>query len=205
LEKNQTGLNVLPMLGNLERYSDIGYSESLMVEAKPERLRDLADEIDTITINCACTSGAAASLRGRYLHLSLTRPGKTGRLPIPHIDAIAEGKEFRWSEGLLQDLMFLREQLDAVHIRKYPLLPSLNIGPRFWSDASYSIVDGRPYMRVCCIIATTSAAQGIVYDTDQEFFGKLCKRSTYIGIGELMGVLVHPAIIWRFRKVLGNT
>lgn len=196
LEKNQTGLNVLPMLGNLERYSDIGYSESLMVEAKPERLRDLADEIDTIIVNQTCTSGAAASLRGRYLHLSLTRPGKTGRLPIPHIDAIAEGKEFGWSEGLLHDLSFLREQLDAVHIRKYPLLPSLDIGPRFWSDASFSIdAHGVPHMRICCIIATTSASQGVVYDTDQKFFSKLCKRSSYIGIGELMGVLVHPAKI----------
>jgi hypothetical protein len=99
-------------------------------------------------------------------------------------------------KGLLQDLSFLREQLDAVHIRKYPLLPSLDIGPRFWSDASYSVdAHGTPHMRVCCIIATTSASQGVVYDTDQQFFGKLCKRSSYIGIGELMGVLVRPAII----------
>ena len=102
------------MLGSLERYSDIGYSESLMVESKPERLRDLADKTYTIIVNRACASGCAASLRGRCLHLSLTRPGKTGRLPIPHIDAIAEGKEFGWSEGLLRDLAFLRERLSFI-------------------------------------------------------------------------------------------
>jgi hypothetical protein len=37
IAKNQTGLYTLPMLGNLERYADIGYSESLMVEAKTRK------------------------------------------------------------------------------------------------------------------------------------------------------------------------
>jgi hypothetical protein len=124
IAKNQTGFYTLPMLGNLERYADIGYSEALMAEAKPERIKEFEDQLDAIIVNARCTSGTAASLRGRARHLSLTRPGKTGRLPIPAIDALAEGKDAGWSEDLLSDLSFLREQLAEVHIRKYPSWPS---------------------------------------------------------------------------------
>ena len=191
-EKAQTSLNVLPMLGNLERYSDIGFSESLIVEAKPERLRDMEDLIDTVLANRECLSGTAASIRGRSLHLSLTRPGKTGRLPIPSIDAIAESREFGWSEGLEADLLFLRRQLAAKHIRKYRLINCITEAPRMWSDASYSIINGKPFMRICCICATTSAARGIVYDTNDAFFQKLCTRKSQIAVGELMGVMVNP-------------
>jgi hypothetical protein len=189
-EKAQTGLNVLPMLGNLERYSDIGFSESLIVEAKPERLRDMEDLIDTVLANKECLSGTAASIRGRSLHLSLTRPGKTGRLPIPSIDAIAENRNFGWSEGLEADLLFLRQQLASKHIRKYRLTNSIVLAPRLWSDASFSVINGRPFMRICCICATTSAAKGIVYDTDEAFFRKLCTRKSQIAVGELMGVMI---------------
>jgi hypothetical protein len=120
MAKNQTGFYTLPMLGNLERYADIGYSECLMVGAKPERIKEFEDRLDTVIANACCTSGTAASLLGRALHLSLTRPGKTGRLPIPAIDALAEGMDAGWSEDLLSDLSFLREQLSEIHIRKYP-------------------------------------------------------------------------------------
>ena len=189
--KNQTGFDTLPMLGNLERYADIGYSDSLMVEAKPERLKDFEDQIDTIIANATCTSGTAASIRGRALHLALTRPGKTGRLPIPAIDALAEGKDAGWSEDLLSDLSFLREQPAEVHIRKYPLMAAIEVGPRVWSDASFSVdAHGIPHMRVCCIIANGSTAKGVVYDTSVRFFSMLASRKSQIGIGELMGVLV---------------
>jgi hypothetical protein len=178
------------MLGNLDRYCDIGFSEALIVEAKPERLQDMRDELDAILINRSCTSGTASSLRGKALHLSLTRPGKTGRLPIPFLDALAEGKSSGWSLQLQEDLEFMRAQLDELHHRKYPLLTCINSGPRLWSDASFSIIDGRPWMRICSICASNSHAEGIVFDITDEFFARLCQRKTQINVGELLGMLV---------------
>ena len=67
-------------------------------------------------------SGVAASLRGKLLHLSYTRVGKTGRIPIPRIDAIAEGKENAWSVDLESELAFVKQQLGLPHVRPYPHL-----------------------------------------------------------------------------------
>ena len=121
----------------------------------------------------------------------MTRPDKTGRLPIPAFDALAEGKDAGWSEELLLDLLFLREQLSEVYIRKYPLMAAIEVGPIIWPDASFlTDAHGVPHMRVCCIVANLSSSKGVVYDTDVVFFSKLHQRYSQIGIGELMGVLV---------------
>ena len=149
------------MLGNLERYGDIGFSEALIAEAKPERLQDMCDELDAILMNRSCTSGTASSLRVKALPLTLTRPVKTGRLPIPFLDALAEGKSEGWSVQLQEDLEFMRAQLDEIHQRKYPLLTSINSGPRLWSDASFSIIEGKPWMRICSFRAINSHADVI--------------------------------------------
>ena len=58
-------------------------------------------------------------------------------------------------------------------------------------------------MRICCIIGTKSPSQGAVYDTNQQFFSQLCTRSTQIGFGELMGVLVHPATLIVMTDIYG--
>ena len=89
------------------------------------------------------TSGDAVSLRGKLLHLAATRPGRTGRLPMPYLSDIADGKAAGWSKGLEVDLSFARLQLDSKHVRHYPLLPSIEIGPRVWSDASFAVKSGR--------------------------------------------------------------
>ena len=45
-------------------------------------------------------------------------------------------------------------------------------------------------MRICAIVANASAKPGVVADIPQTLYPMLCPKETYIGIGELLAVLV---------------
>ena len=80
-EKQQLSLSRFPMLGNMEQVVQLGASVSFKVAAKPERLQAITDDVQGCLKSCMVASGEAASLRGKQLHISATRPGRTGRLP----------------------------------------------------------------------------------------------------------------------------
>ena len=71
----------------------------------------------------------AASLRGKHLNLSFTRPYRTGRVNYPALSAIAEGRLSEWCHAIELELSFNREELDMLHRRDYPLVGSLKGGP----------------------------------------------------------------------------
>ena len=140
--KKQSCLGRLPMLGNIECFDDLGASEQFRVEAKPERIEAIKLMAQGM-LNARCvTSGDASSLRGKLVHVAATRPGRTGRIPIPFISEIADGKANGGSEGLEMDLQFTIDALSETPERFYPLLPTLEVGPRVWSDASFAVIDG---------------------------------------------------------------
>jgi hypothetical protein len=105
------------------------------------------------------------------------------------LNLIADGKASGWSEGLEMDLRFVIDELNTVHERRYPLMATLSIGPRIWSDASFTQCEGIMKMRICTIVATDSHAEGIVTDAPKILFNALVERATQITVGELLGIL----------------
>ena len=92
------------MLGNIEQFDQLGASESFKVAAKPERLQAIRGDVQGCLKSRMVASGEAASLRGKQLHVSATRPGRTGRRPMPFLGAIADGKFSGFCEGVEADL-----------------------------------------------------------------------------------------------------
>ena len=153
-DKRQEKLSNLPMLGNIECYGNLAADEQFTVMAKPERLTAIVKTVENALQSHCFGSGVAASLRGKILNIAATKPGRTGRVPMPFINLIADNKATGRSDGLELDLRFVLIELQGKHVRPYPLLSSVTLGPRAWSDASFSIVDGRIHMQICCIVAT---------------------------------------------------
>ena len=199
--KTQSILSRLPMLGNIECFDSMG--EMFTVEAKPERLKAISEIVRDILKAESLPSGLASSIRGKLLNLAATRPGRTGRLPIPFINEIADGKATGWSIGIQRDLLYVLDELQMEHKRDYPLCATLDIGPRVWSDASYSVCHDTKHMWVCTIVANRSQAEGIVWDTSPELFCALVQRETQITAGELMGII--GAFIFFAEQLRGSS
>ena len=88
------------------------------------------------------------------------------------------------------ELEFILLDLDDEHSRFYPLVPAPTLGPRCWSDASFEPGYPHPRMRLCAIVATSSAACGVVCDIEAHTFSALTPRTTQIMMGELLGVVL---------------
>jgi hypothetical protein len=202
-DKVQSRMDRLPMLGNIECFDNLEANEAFTVAAKEERLKDISKTVSLMLQQQSVQSGAASSLRGKLLHIAATRPGRNGRLPTPSLNLIADGKAAGWSPGLELDLRFVLNELEKVHERRYPLMANVALGPRIWSDASFSQCEGVMKMRICTIVATESHAEGIVTDAPNDLFEALVERSTQITVGELLGILF--AFVFFERQLNGTS
>jgi len=180
-------------LGNIEHYQCMGKHDTLQVEAKPERLADMRATVDAMIGAKSCQAGEAASLRGKVLNVSLTRQGRSGRLPTKHLNACAEGFLQGWCQGLQEDLELVKFSLAQVHVRHYPLTRQPVLGPRLWSDASFDQKEGCMRMKMSAIIANASRAIGVVFDADEDLFARLAPRSTQIAAGEMIALMAQFA------------
>ena len=86
----------LEMLGNIEDWSRAGASECFCVKAKPERIKDMKEMVQEIRMKKVLAKGTAATLRGKLLNLSFTRPHRTGRGNYHQLNAVAEGIVSEW-------------------------------------------------------------------------------------------------------------
>ena len=89
--KDQLPTTTLPLLGNLEHYGNAGATECFLVEAKPERLRALEEEVRTLLAKKSCSRSVARTLRGKLINLSFCKPGKLGRGMLHGLNLLAEG------------------------------------------------------------------------------------------------------------------
>ena len=124
------------MFGCLEDWFR-AHTNPFAVHADPERIEALRTMIRGARSAWHCPNGVAASIRGRVLHLSGTKPGKTGRGNYPALSAAADGATLGWSEVLDLELAFLQAELLLPHTRLYLLVLAPSLGPRVWTDASF--------------------------------------------------------------------
>ena len=118
------------MLGNIEDWSNAGASEAFIVKAKPERLCEIKNEVRNILLARCIVKSTASSIRGKLLNLASTRPYRTGRCNLQSLGAIADGHQHGWSRALEFELLFVLDELDAVHERAYPLIANPSGGAR---------------------------------------------------------------------------
>ena len=148
-------------------------ADVFLVHASPERLEAIRLLVHQIIRVRRCTKAMASSLRGRQVHLAATRPGKTGRAYLAALSDLADHGGPTWSEQLQRELKYVRRDLDRKFTKTYPLTKSISIGPRIWTDASFEprpLDQGGPKMRLCAIVANSSARAGVVSDVPIEFY-----------------------------------
>ena len=180
----------LEMLGNLEDWSDAGASEAFKVRALESRLADLRALVDGYRKCRQMTTADAASLRGKLLNLSFTKPSRTGRGNYHALNALADGFSGGWSHALELEMTFIRFELGSEFCRECPLIKCVGKQTRCWSDASFDDgVDG-PSMKMCAIVCNNSSKCGVVCDASSAFFDALCPRATQIMAGELFAVIL---------------
>ena len=190
-EKNVAPTPILPMLGNLEDWSEVESKDCFVVAAKAERLAEIRQAVLEFKTRKVCGKSAAASIRGKLLHIAFTMPGRTGRGNYRALSDVADGNLKVWSDSLDIELDFVLHSLSLIHRRYFPLLPPLDSGPRCWTDAMFSPASATepcPTMRVCALVANGSSRAGIVCLMPPALFPLLCVRSTQISIGELLAV-----------------
>ena len=201
LEKDQNSAPCIRMLGNVESWSYTS-KEQFVVMALEERLASVTAEVQGLLLAKSVSSGSAASLRGKLLHLSATREARTGRGTYPLLGSIADGNTVGWCTQLDIELRFILFGLSEPHCRTFPLTPTLDLGPRIWSDSSFEPGSPCPVMKLCTIVANHSSKAGIVCLAPPWLFPLLCERKTQIAVGELFAAFF--AFLW-FPSVLAES
>ena len=90
----------LPLLGNIEDWSRTDMDDIFIVRPKPERVEQIRLSVIELLTKRHCPKGAAASLRGRLIHLAGASAGKTGRSNHFNLGLFAEGVLSGWSDLL---------------------------------------------------------------------------------------------------------
>ena len=72
-DKDQPPADAIKMLGNIEDWS-LSYKNQFLVSSTPERLQAIGEAIISCVKSQSCGRSAAASIRGKLLHIAATRP-----------------------------------------------------------------------------------------------------------------------------------
>ena len=98
-EKDRQQLSQLLLLGDIERYDMVAMADTYEGQARPDRLADVRATVLKHLIDEKMTSGEAATLRGRLIHLGQCKPGRTGRSTLSALNeaCMADGK-VAWSD-----------------------------------------------------------------------------------------------------------
>ena len=170
-KKDQPPTPELPLLGNIEAYSRSSVADVVELWAKPERVEAVRLLVLELIARQWVTSGEASSLRGRLLHLASTRPSRTGRAVMPALNELASSlSSGAWSLELLWDLGAALELLRLSHVREFRSVPPLACGPRCWTDASFSVMEAGPAMKLCAILLRRWRREGGCYGNTRVVF-----------------------------------
>ena len=146
-ENDQNSAPCIKVLGNMESWSYLS-KDRFVVLALEERLASVSTEVQGMLSAKFVSSGQAASLRGKLLHLSATREARTGRGTYPLLGSIVDGNTVGWCAQLDIGLRFILFGCSEPHFRTFPLLPALDLGPRIWSDSSFEPGSPCPVMKL---------------------------------------------------------
>ena len=146
--------------GNIEYYTLVSPATSLLQ-------RHSRAEVVKLFPYCVLnqrvlSSGAAARLRGRLLHLSSTMPSRLGRASLPFLNEIADGKSDSWSAGLARDLHFALSSLERPHRIEVSLVADASPPAIAYTDASYQSGSVGPVPRMCAILFNAASRHGVV-------------------------------------------
>ena len=159
--------------------------------AKPERVVSVREAVLALLKKKSCETGEASTLRGRLVHLSSTKPGRTGRGMWATLHDAASGNLVgKWSQTLELELMFILCLLDLPHERKYIICRVQRHKCRIWSDASFSLKEGGPHMQVCAIMNIDGKSNGFVCIVPAADYEAFMPRKSHIAIGEFFGVML---------------
>ena len=190
-QKDQGPLCRLPMLGNIEDFTQCSSSETVIISAKPERVVSVKESILAILKKKICEAGEASTLRGRLVHLASTKPGRTGRGMWATLHQAASGTLVgKWSQTLELELFFILYLLDLPHERRYSICRVQRHKCRIWSDASFSLQECGPHMQICAIMNMDGFSNGFVCVVPAKDYELFMPRKTHIAIGELFGVML---------------
>ena len=189
--KDQGPLPSLPMLGNIEDYTQCSREEVVIIRAKPERVEAIKESIIGLLSKRSCDTGEAATLRGRMVHLASTKPGRTGKGMWATLHTFASGlASEKWSDTLELELYFMLALLELPHERKYNICRIQRHRCRIWSDASFHTLVHGPHMQICAIMSFGGVAKGFVCVVPQEDYEMFIPRKSHIAIGEMFGVML---------------
>ena len=177
-------------LGNVEDYRPKGEPEEMLIEPKPGRAGEIVESIQQILQSRKMTSGEAKTIRGRLMHLASTTAGRMGKGVLHHINQRADGLNQEWSLELQLNLEFVTQLLQMLAPRRINLHRQAAVGPRVWSDASYSVDEkGVRHCKVCAIIAPPRPGkpEGIVLEIPTRILDSFKERKQQIHMGELLG------------------
>ena len=191
---------LLHLLGNLEDYRMVAAEDTAYLEAKPERLADVTCIVVEALKARKRPQAAAASLRGKILHLAHTCPARTGRVPLNGLGRLADGKQtHEWGSDVQYDLEMVLLGLALPHRRAYHLSSTPQHPVVIISDASFEPEGIYGKLRICAIVATASQREGVVIDVPESHSSKLVTRKTHIAFGELlafaMAVFFFPHVL----------
>ena len=184
-DKHQAPSKSCVFLGTLETYAPADQLDWLLLQPKPGRLQEIRDAISSVLRTGALSSGDAASLRGRLLHLA----GVFAARLLLHFEPFVQGRSEEVSPALEFALLFTLELLDVQPWRWVFLGPHVEPQVAVVSDASFEPgSDGIPRARVCYIVTDPSFSirRGRVFDIPMDFLRCLREREHQIALCEAL-------------------
>ena len=188
-KKDQPHGPSITMLGNIEDCSLVPSRAVVRLSAKPCRLEEIRQSLLDILRDKALSSGLAARVRGKLLHVSATTPSRLGRASLPFLNEVADNKDCSWSQGLERDLLFALDALSRPHVLDFHLDSDASNPVVAYTDASFQMGSAGAESRMCAIVIDANFTQGVVTDVSQGTFGKLLDRKTQIGATELLAIV----------------
>jgi len=163
------------------------------------------DEVRNIKASRVLPTSAAASLRGKLMHLADAYDDRIGKAPFRSISVRADGldKSSSWNTGRELDtstILYIFESHRFRHISVVASRPRITV----WSDASFDWRDGFPSGRLCYIASMHRGVRfGKVFDVPLWLFRAFAVRTSYITQLETLPIL--PLLILEVDTVVGTS
>jgi hypothetical protein len=181
----------VPFLGVVEDYS-VAADDWVHLRPKEGRQEAIHKIVGDMYKRKRVSSGEALSLRGKWLHLCTTIPGRMARGHLFGLNDACTWDTPSWSPQLDHALCFMDAVMKLPIGRWISLVADHCDHYGLWTDASFSYQNPEYPSRLCFILSKrgSSGGWGAVLDVPETFFAQLPKRCTHITMAEALAPLV---------------
>jgi hypothetical protein len=142
----------LPLLGNIEDFSQVSSSDTGAIRARPDRVERIRAEIMALLQQRRITSANADGFRGRLLHLVHTRFGRSGKATTRALPDVAEASgNAIWTDTITWDFQLVLKLLNGEQARPYELTPLQGQPLAFYNKASFEPGDILALCNTCTV------------------------------------------------------